>query len=44
MLPPMPVDPRSLAGAMWYVTEGRGLLVELGGVGKMKGRGREDEL
>jgi hypothetical protein len=37
----MPVDPRSLAGAMWYVGESRGLLDDLSGVGETEGRERD---
>jgi hypothetical protein len=39
--PPMPVDPRSVAGMMWYVCESRRLLDDCAGLAEVGGRERE---
>ncbi|KAB5566935.1 hypothetical protein GE09DRAFT_750908 [Coniochaeta sp. 2T2.1] len=39
--PPMPVDPRSVAGMMWYVCESRRMLDDFEGVSGMKGKERD---
>ncbi|KAL2271340.1 hypothetical protein VTJ83DRAFT_711 [Remersonia thermophila] len=39
--PPMPVDPRSVAGLMWYVSRSEALLVDLEGVSLLNGKERE---
>lgn len=39
--PPMPVDPRSVAGAMWYVCESHALLADLEGLSELKGKERD---
>jgi hypothetical protein len=38
--PPMPVDPRSVAGALWYVCESR-MLADFAGLAKMDGKERD---
>lgn len=38
--PPMPVDPRSVAGALWYVCESR-MLDDFAGVSEMSGKERD---
>ncbi|KAB5584703.1 hypothetical protein GE09DRAFT_1165796 [Coniochaeta sp. 2T2.1] len=39
--PPMPVDPRSVAGMMWYVCESRRMLDDFEGVSGMEGEERD---
>jgi len=42
--PPMPIDPRSVAGALWYVTESPALLAGLEGVALLDGAALEDRV
>lgn len=41
--PPMPVDPRCVAGLMWYVTRS-GMMADFGGVSRLDGKGREERV
>lgn len=42
--PPMPVDPRSVAGAMWYVTESPALLIGLEGTALLSRSERDNRV
>lgn len=42
--PPMPVDPRCIAGLMWYVSRSEGLLADMEGVSILKGKEREKRI